>query len=76
MSAAITRATEGGRLLSAKETAAFLGVSEAYLAKLRSEGGGCPFIKIGTRCLYSPDDLATFVAARRRASTSDDREVA
>jgi hypothetical protein len=63
-------------LLSAKEAAAHLGVSEAYLAKLRSEGGGCPYVKIGTRCLYHPDDLAAYVASRRRHSTSDVREVA
>jgi hypothetical protein len=58
-------------LLSAKEAATYLGLSEAYLAKLRSEGGGPDYVKIGTRVLYSVDFLAAFIAARRRTSTAD-----
>lgn len=64
-------------LLSARKAAKSLDVSEAYLAKLRSEGSGGPaWIKIGSSCLYHPDDLAAFVAARRRTSTRDVLEAA
>jgi predicted DNA-binding transcriptional regulator AlpA len=68
--------TTENRLLSTKETAKLLGLSEAYLAKMRVDGSGPTHVKIGSRCLYSPQDLAMFIAARRRRSTSDVPEVA
>ena len=62
-------ANQNSRLLSAKQAAEFLGLSTAYLAKLRSDGGGPIFIKIGAAVRYTPDDLATFIAAHRHTST-------
>jgi predicted DNA-binding transcriptional regulator AlpA len=71
-----TNISSYSRLLSAREAALHLGVSAAYLAKLRSQGGGPRYIKIGARVVYTPEDLAAFIASRRRASTSDDHREA
>jgi excisionase family DNA binding protein len=57
-------------LLATKEAAHRVGLSASTLEKLRVKGGGCPYIKIGTRVLYDPDDLATWLTSRRRSSTS------
>ncbi|MGA7325070.1 MAG: helix-turn-helix domain-containing protein [Rhodomicrobium sp.] len=54
------------------EAAAYLSVSQPFLAKLRCYGGGPRFHKWGKAVLYSRADLDEFIAARGRASTSDD----
>ncbi len=56
-------------LLSVKAAAAWLGVSISWLNKTRSSGGGPKHIKIGSRCLYDPDDLREFAAMHRRNVT-------
>lgn len=33
--------------LTAKEAAAYTGISHSHLAKLRHNGKGCPFVRIG-----------------------------
>ena len=59
-------------LLSTKEAARFLGVSEAFLERDRWAGAKIPFIRVGSRAVrYSRDDLETFVRSRVRSSTSD-----
>ncbi len=57
------------RLLNVTEAADRLGLSISFLNKVRLTGGGPPFAKIGTRVLYDPADLATWVADRKREST-------
>jgi len=61
------------RMLSVSEAADFLRISKSWLNKRRCMGGpdAIPFVKIGRRVTYSIDDLATFVARRRRRTTSD-----
>ena len=60
------------RHLSVSEAATYLGLSVAYLNRLRTIGGGPPFFKVGARCIYSPLDLDTWLALHRRTSTADD----
>jgi len=63
-------ATETTRYLAADAAAKYLGVSSAYLAKLRITGGGPVFSKLGRRCVYDVADLDQWFADRKRASTS------
>lgn len=51
--------------------AAYTGLAESTLEKLRVRGDGCPFIRIGRAVLYDPDDLDAWLSANRRRSTSD-----
>lgn len=60
-----------GRMLRVGEAARFTSLSVSFLNKLRCAGGGPPFIKIGRAVLYDPADLSSWLAARRRCSTSD-----
>jgi excisionase family DNA binding protein len=58
--------------LNVSEAARYTGLSEAFLNRLRCTGGGCPFYKVGTRILYNRSDLDSWLASRRRLSTTDD----
>ena len=59
-------------LLRAPQAAEYLGVSEAMLAKLRLRGGGPRYSKLGARVIvYDRAELARWVEAGQRASTSD-----
>lgn len=59
-------------LLTTKEAARVLGVSEAFLERDRWAGAKIPFIRVGNRAVrYSRSDLDTFVRSRVRSSTSD-----
>lgn len=57
--------------LLAEEAAAFLKVSKAWLAQLRVEGGGPPYIKLGKCITYEIPDLIEFGRRHKRKSTSD-----
>jgi len=54
------------------EAAAYLRLSQPFLAKLRVTGGGCRFHKCGKAVLYNRADLDAWAAARGRTSTSDE----
>ena len=58
------------KLLSVSEAASQLGVSKSWLNQSRLSGRGPIFTKIGTRCLYDPEDLSAWLASQRRSSTS------
>lgn len=58
------------KLLSTVEAAHLLGVSPATLETWRCRGGGPPFVKVGSRVLYEPEALASYVARNRRLSTA------
>lgn len=58
------------RLLNTKEAASFLGMSPTTLAIYRIRGNGPTFRKLGRSVRYAPEDLANYVAAAKRASTS------
>lgn len=57
------------RLMSVIDAANRLGVSTSFLNKLRVSGDGPPFVKIGTRVVYDPADLAVWLGGQKRAST-------
>lgn len=61
--------------LSNDQAAGFLNLSPRTLEKLRVVGGGPTFSKLGRRVVYALEDLQSWVAAKRRASTSDTRYV-
>lgn len=63
---------ESRKLLTVKEAAESLGVSESFLNKKRIQGGGPKYIKIGARVLYQDDDLHDFRARCKRTSTSQE----
>jgi excisionase family DNA binding protein len=59
-------------LLTTKEAARYLGVSKAFLERDRWAGARIPFIKVGSRAVrYRPEDLAAYLIAQVRTSTSD-----
>lgn len=60
------------KYLSTFETAEHLRVSQSWLAKSRLRGDGPPFIKAGRTVLYDIDDLDTWLAQRKRKSTSQE----
>lgn len=60
------------QLLSTDRVASMLGLSTSYLNKLRLTGEGPTFIKAGRRVLYRPEDIAKWIEANRRSSTSQE----
>lgn len=60
------------QLLTTKEAARVLGVSEAFLEKDRWAGARIPFIRIGSRAVrYRQGDLDTYIQSNVRRSTSE-----
>jgi excisionase family DNA binding protein len=59
------------KLLTAKEAAQILRVSESFLAKARMRGDGPPFIRVGRSIRYSQAALLQWMKARQRLSTSE-----
>jgi excisionase family DNA binding protein len=61
-------------LLSTKEAARFLGISEAFLERDRWAGARIPFVRIGSRAIrYELSALEAYVKSNIRRSTSDIR---
>jgi hypothetical protein len=52
-------------LLSTKEAAKYLGVSPRTLWGISAPRGPLPVVKIGTRCLYDPVDLAKYIDTQK-----------
>jgi hypothetical protein len=62
----------GDDLLSTRETAIWLGVSEPWLEIGRSRGWGPPFIRLSTRRIrYRRDSVLAWLAEREHARTSE-----
>lgn len=58
-------------LLTTKQAAPILGVSEAFLERDRWAGARVPYIKVGSRAVrYRMSDLMTYIESRVRISTS------
>lgn len=62
----------GVRILTPAETAQATTLSESTLAKMRLRGGAgnLPFVKMGKRVGYRPEDVADWLQSRLRSSTS------
>jgi predicted DNA-binding transcriptional regulator AlpA len=58
-------------LLTTKQAAPILGVSEAFLERDRWAGAKVPYIKVGSRAVrYRMSDLMKYIESRLRISTS------
>ncbi|MBW4053651.1 MAG: helix-turn-helix domain-containing protein [Proteobacteria bacterium] len=60
----------GERLLAASEVAERFGRSEVALAKMRMNGTGPRFVKIGGTIRYRASDIEDFLEANTRSQTS------
>lgn len=58
------------RLLTQRETAILLRLSERTLERLRLQGGGPLYVKAGRAVRYREADLEAWIAARVVANTS------
>lgn len=59
------------KMLRTPDAAAYCGSSASTFEKLRLQGGGPRYVKIGRRVVYDPADLDEWLAENRRRSTSD-----
>ena len=60
------------QLLTTKQAASILSVSEDFLARDRWAGAKIPFIKLGSRAVrYRQEDIEDFINSRRMKSTSE-----
>ena len=59
------------RVVQAKEAALFVGLSESTLAKLRLNGNGPTYCKLGRRVVYRPVDLEAWLQTRTARDTTD-----
>ena len=58
-------------MLNTKQAAERVGLAPITLAKLRCSGGGPAFCKIGAAVRYAPEALDSWLATKRRTSTSE-----
>lgn len=63
--------TSGERLLTVKNAADVLRLSESWLAKARMRGDGPAFVKIGRSIRYGESALQEWLRSRTRRSTSE-----
>ena len=69
--------TQPARKLRAPTAAEYLGLSASTLAKMRLRGDGPCYAKAGPRIVvYDVADLDTWLAARKRSSTSEPEPIA
>jgi len=59
------------KVITAKVAARFVGLSESTLAKLRLNGNGPVYCKLGRRVVYRPEDLDHWLQSRIARDTSD-----
>ena len=64
-------AIHGTRLLNGHEAAEAVGLKVATLRRWRWAGKPPRFLKIGSAVRYDPAELASFIEAARRTSTTD-----
>lgn len=63
-------ADDGRLLIDAREAARRLGISERLLWEHTTPRGGVPCVRVGRRCLYSPQALAAWVERREVPANS------
>ena len=59
------------KVITARAAARFVGLSASTLAKLRLNGNGPIYCKLGRRVLYHPADLEQWLESRTTRDTSD-----
>jgi hypothetical protein len=68
--------TQTDEFLTTREAAVLTRYASHTLNKLRVQGGGPPFIRLGHKIVYSKTDLLAFMYGNRCASTSTASAVA
>ena len=63
--------SEARKVVTAKVAAVIVGLSASTLAKLRLNGNGPCYCKLGRRVVYRPDDLEAWLQSRVTRDTSD-----
>ena len=58
-------------VITASQAAKLVGLSESTLAKLRLNGNGPLYCKLGRRVVYRPSDLEQWLQSRTARDTSD-----
>ncbi len=71
MSQGIEELNDGESLLTAKEAARFMRVSDSWLAKARMRGNGPPYAKVGRSIKYQKKDVVGYIRSQLRRSTSE-----
>nr|CRH07967.1 Protein of unknown function [Candidatus Magnetococcus massalia] len=59
--------------LSVSNASEHLGISQSYLNKLRSTGGGPRFSKAGSKVLYKKEELDNWLELKSMGSTSEEK---
>jgi predicted DNA-binding transcriptional regulator AlpA len=59
------------KVVTARTAAKFVGLAESTLAKLRLNGNGPIYCKLGRRVVYRPEDLERWLESRTARDTSD-----
>ena len=59
------------KVVSARVAARYVGLSVSTLAKLRLNGNGPTYCKLGRRVVYRPADLDQWLQSRTTRDTSD-----
>lgn len=62
---------ENSKVLVSRDAARFVGLSESTLAKMRLNGNGPVYCKLGRRVVYRPSDLEDWLQARTTRDTAD-----
>ena len=65
----MTTSPQVPEMLTVAEAAEQLRVSKSFLNRLRVQGGGPQFIKLGRRVLYDARDLGVWANFRKRSCT-------
>ena len=63
--------TNNMQYIHVQAAATLTGISSSFLNKLRVEGGGPSYIKVGRRVLYDVADLEHWLTTKRRNNTSE-----
>jgi predicted DNA-binding transcriptional regulator AlpA len=63
--------TQASQVLCARDAARLLGLSPSTLAKMRLNGNGPIYCKLGRRVVYRPADLEQWLESRTARDTSD-----
>lgn len=71
-----TNTIELPRLIDQAQLAEYLGKSQAWCERARLEGNGPKFCKLGRHVRYRAEDVAKWVNARLKRSTSEEGESA
>lgn len=67
----VRESSDHERLLTPREAASFLRVSESWLAKARMRGDGPPFVKVGRSIRYPESALLGWTKSHLQLSTSE-----